>query len=114
MERRAQRYTVWLPVRIADLEEGVAISHNVSGRGMLLVTAATLEVGATVRVVVRIPPDGGKETEIHGHVVRVEPNKDDPDGIWPHQMAVEFDQPVAEVEDALRSLAASGMARLQR
>ena len=47
-------------------------------------------------------------------MVRVEANKDDPDGIWPHQLAVEFDEPAQEVEDALRSLAAAGMARLQR
>jgi len=114
VERRSPRYTVWLPVRIADLEEGMAVSHNVSGRGILLVTATTLDVGAQVSIVVQFPPEGSSERKVTGRVVRVEPNKDDPEGIWPHRLAVEFDEAVPELEKALASLAEAGIANLQR
>ncbi len=114
VERRSPRYTVWLPVRIEELEEGMAISHNASGRGMLLVTATTLEVGAQVHIVVQLPPEGSEERKVSGRVVRVEKNKDDPEGIWPHRVAVEFEEPVADLEKALASLAVDGIARLQK
>lgn len=114
VERRAQRYTVWLPVRIAELEEGHAVSHNVSDRGMLLVSATKLDVGATVTIVVQIPPEGTVEKRVQGRVVRVEANRDDPNGMWPHRMAVEFDHPVPEIEAALHALAQAGLAKAQR
>lgn len=114
VERRSQRYTVWLPVRVEELEEGMAVSHNVSGRGMLLVTATTLEIGSSVSIVVQFPTEGTPDKKVTGRVVRVEPNEDDPDGIWPHRVAVEFDEPVAELEKALAQLAEAGIANLQR
>lgn len=114
VERRAPRYTVWLPVRIEELDEGLAVSHNASGRGMLLVTATTLAVGSQVSIVVQLPPEGTAEKKVTGHVVRVEQNRDDPEGIWPHRVAVEFDEPVAELETALAGLAEAGIANLQR
>lgn len=66
----------------------MAISHNASGLGMLLVTATTLEVGAQVNIVVQLPPEGSEEKKVSGRVVRVEKNLDDPEGIpgriaWP-------------------------------
>ncbi len=112
--RRSRRYEVWLPVRIEELTAGMAVSHNASGRGMLLVTAATLEVGADVHVVVSLPPDATKEKELHGRVVRVEKNDEDPDGLWPHRMAVEFDEPTDELETVLLDLSSSGTARILR
>lgn len=101
-------------MRVEELEEGMAVSHNVSGRGMLLVTATTLEVGAPVHIVVQFPPEGEQERTVTGRVVRVERNKDDPEGIWPHRIAVQFDEPVADIEKALASLAETGIAKVQR
>lgn len=114
MDRKAQRYTVWLPVRIPELEAGMAVSHNVSGRGMLVVTATTLEVGANVHVVVNLPPEGVEERELTGKVVRVEANEEDPEGLWPHRVAVEFDEPSAEIERTLTQLVEAGIAKVQR
>lgn len=114
MERRAQRYTVWLPVRIAELEDGLAVSHNVSGRGMLLVTASKLELGEIVTVVIQIPPEGTEEQRVTGRVVRVEDNRDDPNGMWPHRVALEFEGLQPEVEKVLLSLVEAGLARAQR
>lgn len=81
---------------------------------MLLVSASELEVGSVVTIVVQIPPEGTVEKRIQGRVVRVEPNKDDPDGMWPHRMAVAFEHPVPEIEAALHALAEAGLARAQR
>lgn len=111
MNRRSSRYEVWLPVRVGG---GMAVSHNVSGAGMLMVSAATLEVGSTVNVVVSLPPDGVEEQRLQGRVVRVEKNADDPDGLYPHRMAVEFDEPVPDLEQALAELWSAGDARIQR
>lgn len=114
VERRAPRYTVWLPVRVAELAEGMAVSHNASSRGMLLVTADKVDVGSPVTISVGLPPDGSEQREVLGRVVRVEENTDDPDGIWPHRLAIEFDDVVAELDAVFRALAAQGLAKIQR
>ena len=114
MERRSQRYLVWLPVRIEQLPEGMAVTHNASGLGLLLVTASALDIGSPVSISIQVPPDGRNEKSVHGRVVRVEPNDDDPDGMWPHRLAVEFDHPVPEVEEVLQKLAGAGIAKIQR
>ena len=114
VERRAQRYTVWLPVRVAELAEGMAVSHNASSRGILLVTAQTLDVGSLVTIRVGLPPDGSEERQVQGRVVRVEDNSDDPDGLWPHRLAIEFDDVVPELDAVFRSLAEQGLAQIQR
>ncbi|MCB9578494.1 MAG: PilZ domain-containing protein [Polyangiaceae bacterium] len=97
-----------------ELQEGVAVSHDASDRGMMLVTASRLEIGAEVTIVLTVPPEGGEERRVHGHVVRVEPNLEDPQGMWPHRMAVEFDHKVPEVERVLAALEAKGFAERKR
>jgi hypothetical protein len=114
VERRSPRFMVWLPVRVDELAEGMAVSHDASDRGMLLVTASRLDVGAPVTIVVAVPPEGGEEREVHGRVVRVEDNAEDPDGMWPHRLAVEFDERVPDVERALARLESKGFAQRKR
>ena len=114
VERRDPRYTVWLPVRIAELPEGMAVTHNASGHGLLLVTASALDVGAPVSITIEVPPEGSAHKDVHGRVVRVEPNVEDPDGMWPHRLAVEFDDAVPELDEVLRKLVAAGIAKIQR
>jgi hypothetical protein len=111
VERRSPRYTLWLPVRVEELAEGMAVGHDASDRGMLMVTASRLDIGAPVTLRIRIPPDGESERTVVGHVVRVEENAEDPEGLWPHRMAVEFDEPLADVEHALAALARRGVAK---
>lgn len=113
MGRRTQRFVVWLPVRVEELAEGMAVSHNVSGQGLLMVTASVLEVGSPVTITFAIPPDDAQKTA-HGRVVRVEPNRDDPEGLWRHRLAVEFDEPVPELEAVLGELSARGIARVSK
>ena len=113
VQRHSSRFTVWLPVRVKELPEGMAITHNASGGGLLMVTATTIDVGSPVSITISVPPEGSPEKSVHGRVVRVEPNSEDPDGMWPHKMAVEFDHPVPELDEVLRNLAGAGIAKIQ-
>jgi hypothetical protein len=112
--RRAPRFTVWLPVRVEELPDGMAITHNASQRGVLIVTASTLEVGAPVTLTFSGTDGAGEPRQAHGKVVRVEPNREDPDGMWRHRLAVEFDEPAEELSLTLAELAERGMATLHR
>lgn len=68
----------------------MAVNHNISAGGMLVVVSARMELGAEVKLTFRVPPAGGEHT-LHGKVTRVEPNREDPEGLWPYRMAVAFD-----------------------
>lgn len=108
MERRIEhRYEVWLPVKVDSLKEGIAVTHNASQGGMLMVTASKLDPGSEVHITLR-KPDSQEVHELAGRVVRVEENSDDPHGLWPHRMAVEFDKPVPELEWLLVGLKSPG------
>jgi hypothetical protein len=114
MERRTSRFVVWLPVRVEELAEGMAVTHNASDRGVLLVSASTLALGAAVTIRFQIPNEAAEQRTVHGRVVRVEPNRDDPDGVWRHQLAVEFDETVPELEAMLTQLVRRGIAKISR
>jgi hypothetical protein len=114
MNRKAARFVVWLPVRVEELPEGMAVTHNASGGGVMLVTASELELGAPVTISLTVPGDGQREKTLHGRVVRVEPNREDPDGLWRHQLAVEFDERVPELETILAELVGRGIAKPSR
>ncbi len=111
MERRAQRYNVWLPVQVDELDAGMAIGHDASARGLLMVSANTMELGALVSLTVKLPPDLSRERTVKARVVRVEANDEDPEGMWPHRIALEFEGPDEEIERALRELEEQGVAR---
>lgn len=109
MERREhRRRRFWLPVQIDGLPTGFAVSHDASGNGLLLVCGTTLDVGTTVRLTFRLPPGGPDELGVSATVVRIAPNDEDPDGLWPYKMAVRFDAPVGELEAFLGELTSRG------
>lgn len=104
MERRAsERHRVWLPVRVDALAGGVAVTHDASQHGLLVVAASTLDIGAEVTVAVQ-PPDGGEQLTVVGRVVRVEENEADPNGLWPHRIAIAFDSARPELEPLIGEL----------
>lgn len=109
-ERRiAKRYEVWFPMRF-DTEtsgQGVAVSHNISTTGVLMATAGTLDEGATVTVHFQISPRDPSEHRIEGRIIRIEPNAADPHGLWPMRVAVEFQNPLPELESVLMDLEAA-------
>lgn len=102
--REHVRFRVWLPVRLDSdqLTEVVAVSHDASAGGLLLSTAQPLDVGMTVAVTFRVPPDAPTERTVAGTVVRVEANKDDPDGLWPYRVGISFSDPIPDFEHLLK------------
>lgn len=84
-------------------EEAVAISRNVSERGVLMATAADLEEGTSVKVTFQ-PSSDSPERQVEGVIVRCEDNDSDPDGLWPYRVAIEFSDPLPDLADELRRL----------
>ncbi|MBK9000848.1 MAG: PilZ domain-containing protein [Myxococcales bacterium] len=95
--RENERYQVWIPVKVDALREGIAVTHDASSRGVLMLTASTLDPGASVEVALKLP-DEPVPRRVTGRVVRIEQNEEDPHGLWPHRMAIEFDEVVPELE----------------
>lgn len=95
--RQTERFQVWLPVKVDQLREGIAVTHDASSRGMLIVSASTLEPGSPVEISLKTPEDPTPR-RLTGTVVRVEDNSEDPHGLWPHRLAVEFDEPQPDLE----------------
>ncbi len=104
--RSSPRFVVWFPVHVED-EEGanpaVAVTQDVSRSGMLMASASELVVGAEVTVTFRVVPVDGALREVRGTIVRLARNQNDPAGPWPHKVAVEFDEPLPELEPMLQA-----------
>ncbi len=105
-ERRLHdRYRLWLPARLEGGSRDtptLAIGHDMSQGGSLMVTNAELAVGEHIEVHVRIPPDAEEERVLGATVLRCSHNPADPDSLWPFQVAVSFDEPDPELETSLR------------
>jgi hypothetical protein len=110
--RERQRFEVWFPVQLdaEQLKARVAVSRDVSSRGCLLSTASSIDPGSRVSVTFHVPGEAAAR-KIDGHVVRVEKNLDDPGGMWPVRVAIEFDRAVPELEQQL--IAADTLRRIQ-
>ena len=90
--REHGRYRIWFPLRVeSGPVDGMALNHNISAGGMLIAVSTKFQPDASVRVTFRMPPDGATEHVIEGRVLRIEENRDDPEGIWPYRVAVVFD-----------------------
>jgi len=107
--RRSKRYPVWFPMSIDSgrCEDGLAVSQNISSGGVLMATAVTLAEGQPAKVTFQLTPES-EEQSIEGRIVRVCVNDRDPDGLWPRLIAVEFADPVPDLEPLLDELAEKG------
>lgn len=105
MERRQHdRYRLWIPVDI-DSEDGSTwpgVVHDVSERGALAVTSATFKVGVRVTVRFHLPPDGKRESRLVGEITRAGANAADPDSLWQKEIALQFDEPIPELDALVR------------
>jgi hypothetical protein len=100
VERRHNpRYELWLPVAIDGLEASIAVTHNASENGLYVVTSTPAEVGAKVSVSFEVP-EGGVEFHAEGTIVRAGRNEDDPYGLWPYAIAVQFESPLPDLTQA--------------
>jgi hypothetical protein len=107
-ERRGgERHLAWFPIRVDgdDVGEGMAIAKNVSRGGLLLASPQKFVVGAPVKLALHLDPETGKAREVHGTIVRMEVNDEDPDGLFPHRMGVEFDDPDPELLGEILAMA---------
>ncbi|MFT3766045.1 MAG: hypothetical protein QM820_11090 [Minicystis sp.] len=116
-QRGRQRARVWLPLRVRwDGGESVAVTHDASDKGVLMLIAQPLAIGTRVSVTFEVPVDvagdgsrpatkaAQKERTGHGRVVRSGPNEEDPHGLWPHRVAVALDEAVEAFADDLGPL----------
>jgi hypothetical protein len=100
--RRGQRYEGWLPVKINGSEQALAVSHNASSTGLLLVTAVRLTAGEQIDLQVQLPYVD-EPIDVKATIVRAGSNENDPRGLWPFTIAVEFERAVPEIEAAVRN-----------
>lgn len=104
--RRSRRVKTWFPVRMRHGERrNTAVAKDVSSRGILLAARRQLEPGSEVHVSLHLDPEAGAPRLVHGRVVRNEPNANDPGGLWPYKVAIEFDQ---ADPDLLNQVSAAG------
>ncbi len=107
LDRRGRpRHRLWLPVYTEAVVGGVAVTHDASDNGMLLLTRERLEVDTELRVQFSVPPGDGKVFETTARVVRVTENDDDPEGLWHFQVAVTFSERFPALGPLLQSLEA--------
>lgn len=102
--REHDRYRLWLPARIEGegTKPHLAVGHDMSQGGFLLVTDTEVAVGAPIKVHVRIPVDAEDERVLDATVLRCTNNPADPDSLWPYQVAVAFTEAVPELDELLR------------
>jgi hypothetical protein len=106
-QRRDTRYTLWFPVDVetGDAKHTLAVAKDVSKSGIGVSCSAGLDVGATVTLSFKVPPDTGEQRTVSGTVTRHERNPDDPHGMWPHRIGIAFAEPIPELEAILASIA---------
>lgn len=95
-ERRGHtRHTAWFPAKLdaEELGECMAVTKNVSERGTLLCSADRFAVGAPVTIELHLKAGKEPPRKIPGTIVRLMENEEDPGGLWPYKIAVEFDDP---------------------
>ncbi len=97
---------MWLPLRLRwEGGETLAVTYDVSDKGVLALAATAVAVGALLTVTFDVPGDPPHERTGAGRVVRAGPNEDDPHGLWPFRVAVALDAPLEAFAVELQSLA---------
>lgn len=103
---------MWLPVQLGgdtlegSLAVGLGVSKDASEGGMFISSSEPLDVGAEVLLSFTVlDGEGGSRTHTTpATIVRVAPNADDPEGLWPWRVAVRFAAPLAGLESALAEM----------
>ena len=72
---------------------------------MLLVSRAELPIGDSVHLSLHIDPANEPPWMLGGRVVRSQKNTADPSGLWPHKVAIEFNEALPKLVESV--LAAS-------
>ncbi|MGI5860930.1 MAG: PilZ domain-containing protein [Myxococcales bacterium] len=98
--RQAERHVVAVVVQIdsAHRKERIGVTRDVSASGTLFLSNSKFEVGERLEVTFHVSEDPGSVRKGHGEVVRVE--RLEPGRQWRYAMALKFDQPLPQSEDA--------------
>ena len=98
--RRAKRVVASFPVAFQQ-QRGWAfltVAKNVAPRGMLVMTAASMEVGTPVRVSYQTEGEDGPVRRLEGKIVRVSDNEGEDRHEWPFVAAVELPEGLPDYE----------------
>jgi hypothetical protein len=102
-KRQHERFLIWFPVTLTtNSGRAWAVCRDASSGGMCVSCTSELAVGCDVTVAFKLDPSEMSERRIEGRVVRLEPNGDDPQGVWPHRISVAFHDPAPELHSLLR------------
>jgi hypothetical protein len=105
--RQHERIEIWFPVRmvVGSSTEALGVAHDASRAAVRVSAARQLTPGERVQVTLSLVPatdDGAmQERVVDGTILRLEPNSDDPEGLWPYRITICFDQPIPELEPLL-------------
>jgi hypothetical protein len=109
-ERRiAVRHFACFPAHIErpDGDKRVAMIHDLSVSGALLVVRADLASGEAVSLKLHVSGDPDSRTRsTHARVVRTEALEPTDRALWSHRVAVQFDAPLTDFEPEIKALEA--------
>jgi hypothetical protein len=107
-ERRiAVRHIACFPAHIEGDETRLrtAVLRDLSVTGTLLLTRAVFKPGDRVKLNLYLTADLSAPCLRSGRVVRFERRADEVAQIWPHRVAIEFDEPLHGYEDTIARVA---------
>jgi hypothetical protein len=73
-----------------------------------MATATNLRIGSEVMVSFKLTNHDGEPHKVPARIVRIDQNKQDPDGLWPFMVAVEFEDEVPDLEQLLHEASSPG------
>lgn len=82
-----------------------AVIRDLSVTGALLLTRARVKVGDEITLSLYLTGDPTQAREVKGRIVRDERRSLEVSDVWPYAAAVHFDEPLADLEDAVKALA---------
>ncbi|MFO0677682.1 MAG: PilZ domain-containing protein [Polyangiaceae bacterium] len=105
-KRVHSRFKLWFPVTLVYGKKQVwAMCRDASAGGMSIASSAHVNVGSSVTLRFRVSPSEEKDRVATGKVLRVVLDADDPDGTWPHHIAIAFDAPIEELAGVFQARA---------
>ncbi len=105
-ERRRQvRIEQWLPIEVLGAHPALAVAHDVSKNGLLMLSSASFAINEHLTLTF-LYPRTRDIFSVTGKVVRVGLNQADPEGLWRYSIAVEFDEPREDLERLVAEVAA--------
>ena len=105
--RRGPRHQAYLAAEVV-VQPGsvrIAITKDVSERGLLILTRAALTEGQLVKLRIYRPDEDERPLELSGRVVRREPLSRQEMGTWREKVAFVFDRAQPELAAEFRALA---------